>query len=100
MTAPIKIVAVLSARPGKAVALKALLQGMVPHCRAEPGNLRWDIWQDGSQADRYVVDELYKDGDAVAAHHETPHYKYYRAGIDDLAERIAAVLDPVDVEAS
>ena len=52
MTAPVKITAILTARPGKAEALKALLHGMVPHCRAEPGNLRWDIWRDRSQADR------------------------------------------------
>ena len=40
MTAPVKIMATLTARPGKAGQLKALLHGMVPHCRAEPGNLR------------------------------------------------------------
>jgi len=98
MTAPIKITAILTARPGKAEALKALLDGMVPHCRAEPGNLRWDIWRDRSQAGRYVLDELYKDDAAVAAHRETPHYQHYLAGIPALAERIALVLDPAEVE--
>ena len=100
MTAPIKIMAILTARPGKAGELKALLHGMVPHCRAEHGNLRWDIWQDRSQADRYVLDELYVDDAAVAAHRETAHFKYYLAGIHELADRIALVLDPVEVEAS
>ncbi|HZX85374.1 MAG TPA: putative quinol monooxygenase [Reyranella sp.] len=100
MTAPIKIMAILTARPGKAGELKALLHGMVAHCRAEPGNLRWDIWQDRSQADRYVLDELYVDDDAVAAHRETPHFKYYLAGIHELVDRVALILDPVEVEAS
>ena len=96
----VKITAILTARPGKAAELQALLASMAPQCRAEPGNLRWDIWQDRSQADRYVLDELYVDDAAVAAHHETPHYKYYQAGIHDLAERSAFVLDPVEVESS
>jgi len=93
----VRIIALLIARAGKAGELKALLRGMVPHCRAEPGNLRWDIWQDRSQADRYVLDELYEDDDAVAAHRETPHYRYYLAGIHDLADRTAVVLEPVEV---
>lgn len=98
MTTPIKMMAILTARPGQADALRALLRGMVPHCRAEPGNLRWDVWQDRSQTDRYVLDELYRDDDAVAAHRATPHFRYYLAGIHDVAERIALVLDPVEVE--
>lgn len=100
MTAPIKIVAILTARPGKADRLKALLRGMLPHCRAEPGNLRWDIWQDQSQADCYVLDELYVDAAAVTAHRETPHFKYYLAGISDLADRHELVLEPHTVAAS
>jgi quinol monooxygenase YgiN len=100
MTTHIKIMAILTVRPGKTDALKALLHGMVPHCRAEPGNLRWDIWQDQSQADRYVLDELYEDDAAVAAHRETAHFKYYTAGIHDLADRSVLVLDPVEVEPS
>jgi quinol monooxygenase YgiN len=98
MTSPIKITVVLTARPGRSEELKALLLGMVPHCRAEPGNLRWDIWQDQSQAGRYVLDELYRDDAAVAAHRETPHFRYYLAGIHALADRMALVLDPVHVE--
>lgn len=100
MTAPVKITAILTARPGRAEALKALLYGMAPHCRAEPGNLRWDIWRDRSQTDRYVIDELYRNDAAAAAHRETPHYKQYRAEIQDLADRVALVLDPAEVEAS
>lgn len=100
MSAPVKIMATLTARPGKAAELKALLHGMVPLCRAEAGNLRWDIWQDRSQADRYVLDELYVDDAAVSAHRETPHFKYYLAGIHELADRAALILDPVEVGAS
>ena len=97
MTTHVKIMAILTARPGKAAALKALLDGMVPHCRAEPGNLRWDIWQDQTNAERFVLDELYRDNDAVAAHRASPHFRNYVSQINDLAERVAVVLDQVDV---
>ncbi|AYD00202.1 putative quinol monooxygenase [Neorhizobium sp. NCHU2750] len=94
---PAKISATLTALPGKADALKALLLGMMADCRAEPGNLRWDIWQDRANPERFVLDELYVDNDAVAAHRETPHFKDYAAKIPGLAERVAYVLAPVDL---
>jgi quinol monooxygenase YgiN len=41
-----------------------------------------------------VLDELYVDNAAVAAHRETLHFKDYLSKIGDLAERNAFVLDP------
>lgn len=96
-THPAKIVAILVARPGKTEDLQALLFGMAPSCRAEPGNLRWDIWRDPATPERFVLDELYIDRAAVEAHRETPHFKAYAARIGDLADRTAFVLDPADL---
>jgi quinol monooxygenase YgiN len=100
MPKPVKIVAILTAHPGKAKPLRALLDGMVPHCRAEPGNLRWDIWQDQAKPDRYVLDELYRDNAAAIAHRQTPHFKDYVAQISDLADRIALTLAPAEAAKS
>lgn len=97
MPNPVKVVAILAARPGKTDELKALVLGMVAASRAEPGNLRWDVWQDQAETGRFVLDELYKDSAAVAAHRETPHFRDYLARINDLAERTALVLDPAEV---
>lgn len=97
MSTQAKIIAILIAKPGKHDELRALLTGMQPHCRSEPGNLRWDIWQDPSEPARYVLDELYTDDAAVAAHRETPHFQAYLARIGDLADRTAVVVHPVDV---
>lgn len=97
MSAPVKIMAILAAHPGKAAELKALLFGMVQACRAEAGNLRWDVWQDQADPSRYVLDELYTDNAAVAAHRETPHFNDYVSKINDLAVRTALVLDPAQV---
>lgn len=95
---PAKITAILRAHPGKAGELKALLTAMAPQCRAEPGNLRWDIWRDPSDENRFVLDELYRDAAAVEAHRSTPHFAAYLARIPELADRMAVVSEPVDVK--
>ncbi|MGA0601197.1 putative quinol monooxygenase [Caulobacter sp. KR2-114] len=93
----VKIVAVLTARPGKAEALRTLLDGMLASSRAEAGNLRYDLWQDQADANRFVLDELYVDAAAVASHRATAHFQAYLSKINDLAERTALVLDPLTV---
>src|SRR5262245_5268065 len=98
MSSPAKLTGILVAHSGKAEQLKALLVGMVPPSRAEPGNLRYDVWQDEAQADRFITDELYKDDTAISAHHQSPHYKDYLSRIPDLADRTALVLTPIAVE--
>lgn len=95
---PSKITAILTAHPGKADELRALLVSMAPHCRAEPGNLRWDVWCDPAHAGRYVLDELYRDAAAVEAHRQTSHYQAYLAAIPALADRMAWVVEAVDVQ--
>jgi|SRR5262245_25077910 len=92
-----KIFAVLTAHPGKAAELRALLVGMAPLCRAEPGNLHWDVWRDLAHGERYVLDELYRNAAAVEAHRETPHYQAYLAKIPEFADRTAWVLEAVEV---
>lgn len=97
MTTNVKIVAVLEALPGKADALKALLDGMLAPSRAEPGNLRYDLWRDQADASRFLLDELYVDADAVASHRATPHFQNYLSHIGDLAARTAFALDAASV---
>lgn len=94
---PVKIVAILQAKSGKTDELRTLLDGMLAPSRAEPGNLRYDVWRDRADVGRFVLDELYADDDAVTAHRATPHFQRYVAAINDLAERSVAVLDPIDV---
>ena len=95
MTANVKIVAVLTAREGAVERLRSLLDAMLAPSRAEAGNLRYDLWQDQGEPRRFVLDELYVDAAAVAAHRATPHFQTYLAQIGGLAERSAFVLDPV-----
>ena len=90
-----KITAILTAHPGKVAELETLLTAMAPLCRAEPGNLRWDIWREASRGARFVLDELYVDAAAAEAHRVTAHYQDYLARIPVLAERMAIELEAV-----
>ena len=94
---PAKTTAILTAYPGKVAELEALLTAMAPQCRAEPGNLRWDVWREPSPGARFVLDELYVDAAAIVKHRGTPHYQDYLARIPALAERTALVLEAVAV---
>jgi len=97
MSDTIKVIAILTARPGKREDLKALLDGMIAPSREETGNLRYDLWQDRSDSDRFVLDELYVDQAAVASHRSTAHFENYAAAVGGLAERTALTLGPAAV---
>lgn len=43
----------------------------------EPGCLRFDVIQDRDDANRFYFYEVYRDEEALAAHRETAHFKYY-----------------------
>jgi quinol monooxygenase YgiN len=94
MSEPVKIMAVLTAREGRADDLRALVKGMVAPSRAEPGNLRYDLWIDQADPDRIVIDELYVDQAAIAAHRASPHFRDYLGRIGALADRAAYTMDP------
>src|SRR5688572_28050777 len=92
-----KILASLSAKHGQEQALETLVRGMVAPSRGEPGNLRRDIWRDPARPGRFILDELYQDEVAVAAHRASAHFKHYLSVIDMLAVRQAFVVLPVVV---
>ena len=92
-----KTTALLKARPGKAGELVSLLRTLANHSRSEPGNLRWDLWQDQHDETTFVIDELYKDIGSVQAHRATPHFQNYTSKINELATRTAVTSRPLDV---
>jgi autoinducer 2-degrading protein len=57
---------------------------------AEPGVLRFDVIQDQADPAHVVLAEVYRDGDASAAHKLTPHYAAWR---DSVAEMMAEPRD-------
>src|SRR5262245_34775177 len=97
MPTPVKTIAILVARRGKAEELRALLGCMVAPSRAESGNLNYNLWRAQGDPGRFVLEELYADDAAVAAHRATPHFGSYLSKISDLAERTVMLLDPLEV---
>lgn len=97
MSTPVKIVAIFNAHAGKTADLRALLDTMLEPSRAEPGNLRYDLWQDREDPDRFVLDELYVDAEAVDTHRGTAHFQAFAATIGDVADRTAILLDPAAI---
>ncbi len=53
---------------------------------AEPGALRFDVIQDEADPAHVVLNEVYRDAGASAAHKLTPHYAAWR---DVVAEMMA-----------
>src|SRR5215475_2175410 len=96
MATQMKTTALLKAKPGKTAELETLLRNLASRSRSEPGNLRWDLWQDLDDATTFVVDELYRDIASVQAHRATPHFQDYASKINDLAARTAVTSRPID----
>jgi quinol monooxygenase YgiN len=44
------------------------------HSVQEPGCARFDVIQQADDPTRFVLVEIYRDAQALAAHRETPHY--------------------------
>jgi (4S)-4-hydroxy-5-phosphonooxypentane-2,3-dione isomerase len=49
----------------------------------EPGNLRFDLLQDASDPDRFVIYEAYESDEAAADHKKTKHYEVWRDTVAD-----------------
>ena len=97
MTGNVRTLGILTAYPDKETQLRSLLEGLIGPTRSEPGNLRYDLWTDPSEPVVFVLDELYLDADAAAAHQASPHYQHYRANVGALADRRALSLRAITV---
>ena len=52
----------------------------------EPGISRFDVMQDQSDPTSFILNEVYKNDEAPAAHKETSHYKKWRETVADMME--------------
>lgn len=50
----------------------------------EPGIVRFDILQNNEEPTRFVLNEIYRNLEATAAHKETLHYKKWRDEMENL----------------
>jgi len=73
-------------RPGRAADFLASTLVNARASLGEPGVLRFDVIQDNDDPDHVILVEVYRDGDAAAAHKQEPHYATWR---DTVAEMMA-----------
>jgi len=84
--------------PGQTEAFLALTAANHHGTRAEPGNLRFDVLRDASDAQRCYLYEVYRDEDGFRAHQQTAHYLAWKDAVAPLmaeprqAERMHSVL--------
>ena len=62
--------------------LEAIEDNAVCSVRDEPGCLRFDVVVDNDDPDHYLFYEVYRDGDAFAAHRDSEHYARWRQAAD------------------
>jgi quinol monooxygenase YgiN len=79
----IGIFATLHPRPEHREAVEQALRVMVQRSRAEPGNLRYDLFVREGEELAFDLFELYRDEAAVAAHRQSAHYQAYRTATAD-----------------
>ena len=73
-------------RPERVAEFLAATQVNARASLAEPGVLRFDVIQDQADPAHVVLNEVYRDEEASAAHKLTPHYATWR---DTVAEMMA-----------
>ena len=74
------------------------------NARKEPGNLRFDVIQDGEAPNLFFLYEVYQSGEAIEYHRSTEHYKKWAEAIADMLEKprerwIGAPVCPSEEEA-
>lgn len=96
---PISIFATIFPKPDHRDAVEQALRVMVERSRAEPGNLRYDLFLREGDELAFDLFELYVDPVAIEAHRNSAHYQDYRAATADwlAAPTQVRVAHPLDI---
>lgn len=94
---PVKVISILAAKPGKKAELEVLLRRVAKTGRSEPGNFHCNVWRDPMDPSVFLLDELYLDDDAKAAHRRSPNAASLMSRIADLSAWTTMVVQAVDV---
>lgn len=99
---PVKVVALVTVKPGDEDAFVAAARVCVAATRAEPGVLHYELWREAEGERRFVFNELYVDQAAVQAHMTSDHFKAFGAAARGLAAGRPDIIvtHSVDVEAA
>jgi len=74
----------VSVQPGTEDAFKEASLANARESAKEEGIARFDVIQQEDDPTKFVLVEVYKNGDAPAAHKETAHYNTWRETVADM----------------
>ena len=84
--APLHVIALLRARPGREAELRTLARSLLTPTRAEPGCLRYVLVEDPDDPAMFTFVEEWVDEAALEAHLQTPHLRNALARYDELLD--------------
>jgi quinol monooxygenase YgiN len=87
MTRPIHVVARFFANPSRLPDFEALAKGLLAPTRAEPGCVRYDLWQNRAAPTEFVMIEEWRSEADLDRHLETPHVAAAKARLPDLVTK-------------
>lgn len=82
----INVTATFLAKQGQEKALETLLTGIIEPTRNEDGCLRYCLFQDEKQPQKFMFQEQFKDQAAFDFHGQQPHFQALIANLDGLLE--------------
>ena len=88
----VKVVALVTVKPGQDEAFVAAAKICVAASRAEPGVLHYELWREGEGERRFVFNELYADDAAVQQHMASDHFKAFGLAARDLAAACPTII--------
>lgn len=86
----IKLLAEITAKPGKEDELAQALQALVAPSREDEGCLQYNLYQDDALSGLFVMDEVWDSKAALQQHEQTEHFKAFveKAQQEDLLESL------------
>lgn len=85
----LKIVAILVIKPEYKKEMEEALQAVANGSRGEEGNVSYDVHQNVSQPDKYIILEEWKSEEAIQIHREMAHYKAFKASVEGKVESLS-----------
>lgn len=94
----VKVVALVSVKPGHEAAFVEAAKVCVNASRAEAGVLHYELWRETEGEQRYVFNELYVDDAAVTAHMNSNHFKAFGLAARDLAAARPTIIRTIAID--
>lgn len=86
MIQTIRVVAHITARPGKEVEVQSILSGMISPTRQEPGCIQYELLHNLNNPAEFTLLEEWETQAALDDHSTAPHTKAAEAKIDSAIE--------------